>query len=509
LDTKGNVVTWNAGAELNKGYKPQEIIGQHFSVFYGEEDLKADKPRKELEICLREGRVEDEGWRIRKDGTRFFANVVITAVYDNGIHVGFGKVTRNLTERRAAEHRLIAAYEESSKLKSDFLANMSHEIRTPMHGMLSACTLLLDTELDAEQRDLAGIIEDSGKVLLQVINDILDYSKLSSGSFSLASDIVGVRTIINSVVRSLQTTLRSGVHIEVNFAPNLPKSAQGDPLRYRQIVQNLINNSAKFTEKGFIRVETSIDKEDADTYTILTEITDTGIGVPESARLALFTPFSQFDNSRTKLYKGTGLGLSISKSLVELMSGQIGFRPNPVRNGSVFWFTAVFKKIKVFDEVASLSIHLANLTSSSNMRPKPLDTPTDFFETKTLLLAEDNLINQKVMLRMLHSLGFLRVETAMDGAQALQLVHDNPRKYDIVLMDINMPIVDGVVATMKLRAAGFDKPIVALTANALKGDREEFLAKGMNDYISKPVDRVRLVKVLQSWLQTSNTIEAA
>jgi osomolarity two-component system sensor histidine kinase TcsA len=181
LDTRGNVVTWNAGAELSKGYKREEIVGKHFSIFYGEADLRAGKPEKVLEICLREGCVIDEGWRIRKDGSRFWAKVVITAVYKDNVHVGFGKVTCNLTERKEAELRLIAAYRESIKLKNDFLANISHEIRTPMHGMLSACTLLLDSRLTEEQREIANIIEEACRVLMQIINDSLDYSKLIAG----------------------------------------------------------------------------------------------------------------------------------------------------------------------------------------------------------------------------------------------------------------------------------------------------------------------------------------
>ena len=168
LDTKGNVKTWNAGAALLKGYSQEEIVGKHFSTFYTDEDIIAEKPRKEIEICLREGKVEDESWRLRKDGSRFWANVILTTVYRKGVHIGFSKVTRDLTERKAAESRLISAYEEAAKLKSAFLANMSHEIRTPMHGMLSALTLLMDTSLTPEQRELGGIIEESGYVLLEV-----------------------------------------------------------------------------------------------------------------------------------------------------------------------------------------------------------------------------------------------------------------------------------------------------------------------------------------------------
>lgn len=499
LDTEGNVVTWNAGAELNKRYKPHEIIGKHFSIFYGDDDLRANKPAKELEVCLREGRVEDEGWRYRKDGTRFWANVVITAIYDKGMHVGFGKVTRDLTERKAAESRLIAAYEESANLKSEFLANMSHEIRTPMHGMLSANTLLLETNLTQEQRDLVNIIEDSGQVLLHIINDILDYSKLSSGSFSLSSDIVGVTTILSSVIRNFQTVLKPGVHFELHLSPNLPKSAQGDPLRYRQIVQNLVSNAVKFTEKGFIRVYADLQEEDETTYTVYTEIKDTGVGISAAAGGNLFTPFNQFDNSKTKMYKGTGLGLSISKSLVELMDGQIGFMANSDRKGSVFWFTAMFKKIGPLDTVANLTKQLATMSATASNRTS-LESLKEVFETKTVMLAEDNIINQKVMLMMLRSLGFMRIDTATNGAGAVHLVNNSLKDYDLILMDINMPIIDGVMATIQIRSGGCQTPIIAMTANALKGDREEYIAKGMSDYIPKPVEKVLLTKVLRKWL---------
>jgi osomolarity two-component system, sensor histidine kinase TcsA len=499
LDTDGRVVTWNTGAELIKQYRPHEIIGKHFSIFYGEVDLKANKPGKELKICLLEGRVEDEGWRYRKDGTCFWANVVITAIYDKGAHVGFGKVTRDLTERKAAESRLIDAYKESANLKSEFLANMSHEIRTPMHGMISANMLLLDTQLTEEQLDLVNIIEDSGKILLQVINDILDYSKLASGSFSLSSNIVVITSILGSVINSFQALLKPSVHFELSSASDIPKSVQGDSLRYRQVLQNLVSNAVKFTDKGFIRVQVHLLSEDEHMYTIRTEVLDTGIGIPELDTRNLFTPFRQFDNSSTKSYQGTGLGLSISKSLVELMGGQIGFMPNPKRNGSVFWFTAKFEKIKALDEMTNLTAQLARSTSVTS-NSKPSSMLREIFKTKVLLLAEDNIINQKVMLKMLRSLGFVRVDVATDGAQAIQLVNGSPKDYDLILMDISMPVLDGIATTTQLRSAGVRVPIIAMTANALKGDREEFLARGMNDHVPKPVDRNILTKTLTKWL---------
>jgi osomolarity two-component system sensor histidine kinase TcsA len=220
LDTRGNVMTWNIAAELNKGYKSEEIIGKHFSTFYGEEDIRSRKPERELEICLREGKVEDEGWRYRKDGSRFWANVVITAIYKNDIHVGFGKDTRNLTERKEAELRLTAAYEESTKLKNDFLASISHEIRTPMHGVLSACSPLLDSRLTEEQRETANMIQESGYVLLRIINDILDYSEISAGSFAIKNDKLDIAKVVTSVVRTVQTTVQPGVFMRLILSLN-------------------------------------------------------------------------------------------------------------------------------------------------------------------------------------------------------------------------------------------------------------------------------------------------
>lgn len=236
IDTEGRILTWNAGAPILKQYKPREIIGQHFSVFYGDEDVAAKKPQTELEICLGEGKVEDEGWRYKKDGSRFWASVIIAPAYRDGQHVGFSKVTRDITERKAAEARVIAAFEEASKLKSDFLANMSHEIRTPMDGMLAAGMPLMDFGLTDEQNELAQIIEESGSLLLEVSNDILDYSKLASGFFTAVATI-SVWDLTSAVVRASQATLQNGVVLNAESGVAIPKNVQSDPLRFRQVLQ--------------------------------------------------------------------------------------------------------------------------------------------------------------------------------------------------------------------------------------------------------------------------------
>ncbi|KAI5457650.1 hypothetical protein BGZ63DRAFT_427685 [Mariannaea sp. PMI_226] len=508
LDTRGSVMTWNKGAELMKGYKKEEIVGKHFSTFYGEEDIRSRKPERELEICLREGRVEDEGWRYRRDGSRFWANVVITAIYDkNGIHVGFGKVTRNLTERKEAELRLIAAYEESTKLKNDFLANISHEIRTPMHGMLSACSLLLDGALTEEQRETANIIEESGRILLQVINDILDYSKLVAGSFSIHNDKVDISSVVSSVVRSVQTTLTPGVSIKLNVAPDVPPLAQGDPLRCRQIADNIVGNAGKFTDEGTISVKVSLVDEDTTAYKILTEVVDTGHGVSEDAAQKLFKPFTQCDTTYQKRRQGTGLGLSIAKSLAELMDGDVGYKANPECEGSIFWFSVQLKKLKSLERVRTLDDHEKESREPSPHHALEHDAATQWSHLQQIapktriLAAEDNIINQKVLVGMLHAFGFKHVTVVSDGAQAVSALSNALHAFDLILMDISMPVMNGYEATMCLRERGVGLPIIAMTAYALKGDMERCLEKGLDDYIAKPVNRQLLMRLLLKWLE--------
>lgn len=494
LDTSGCIATWNSGAAMLKGYSADEIIGQHFSVFYSDEDCRVQKPAKGLEICLREGKVEDEGWRHRQDGSRFWANVLITPVHQFGHHIGFAKVTRDLTERKAAEARLIAAFEESSKLKSDFLANMSHEIRTPMNGMLLALTTLMTTELNAQQQEYASIIEDSTSILLQVINDVLDYSKLSSGAFSLHTDALNVRSVIDAVMRNCKATLKPGVELTSDLPDDFPQFVKGDPLRYRQVVQNLVGNAVKFTESGRIQIQTSFcaDTDKPDTYCTMTEVIDTGIGVPGDSVNTLFTPFTRFTDSSTQRYQGTGLGLSICKGLAELMDGTVGFRPNPAGRGSIFWMTA---RVGRTEEVPG------GLTQPDVLEAfDPIEELRKVAPQKHILLVEDNMVNQMVMRKLLQSVGFERVDTAWDGAQAVRMVQQCPLSYNVVLMDVNMPVLSGLEATEQIRELHVDVPIIALTGNALKGDAETYLAKGMNDYLAKPIHRQQLLRMLWKWI---------
>ncbi|OJJ05282.1 hypothetical protein ASPVEDRAFT_86634 [Aspergillus versicolor CBS 583.65] len=500
LDPHGRIATWNAGAGVLKGYKAEEIIGKHFSLFYSPEDRASGKPAKALDVCMRDGRFEDEGWRYRRDGSRFWANALITPIYQFGQHVGFVKITRDLTERKEAEARMITAFEESSRLKTDFLANISHEIRTPMNGMQIALTMLADTGLSPQQAEHATIIQDSMALLLQIVNDVLDYSKLSSGSFSLHADMVDVRDVVGAVVRNSRPALNDGVELTTSIPPDLPQRLRGDPLRYRQVLQNLVGNAVKFTDKGSIRVSIScsLDEEDPAVSVIKTEVTDTGIGVPESAIHTLFTPFTCLATSTRRMYQGTGLGLSICKSLAELMQGTVGYAPNPDEHGSIFWFTA-----KMGGGSIALPSSPKQANPSATATPVQPDIATELRAVaprKQVLLVEDNMVNHTVMLKLLHSMGFERVDGAWNGAEAVRLVKQKPLSYDAVLMDISMPVMDGLTAMAHIRKMGLQIPIIAITGNALKGDAETYMAQGMNDCIDKPVNRDRLLKVLWKWI---------
>ncbi|KAL5344038.1 Two-component system protein A [Aspergillus crustosus] len=496
LDPLGHIATWNAGAGVLKGYKAEEIIGKHFSILYSPEDRASGKPARALKVCLREGRIEDEGWRYRRDGSRFWANVLITPIYQFGQHVGFVKITRDLTERKEAEARMISAFEESSRLKTDFLANISHEIRTPMNGMQIAMSMLADTGLSEQQQEHATIIEDSMSLLLRIVNDVLDYSKLSSGSFSLHSDVVDVNEVVGVVIRNCRSSLNKGVQLITAVAPDFPKRLRGDPLRYRQILQNFVGNAVKFTEHGSICISTTClpDPEDTACYEVRTEVSDTGIGVPDSAINTLFTPFTRFTNSKTRNYQGTGLGLSICKSLAELMGGTVGYSPNKNGQGSIFWFTA---------KMGDRSVSSPPKSRSPSRTPATGDLATNMkvlAPQKHVLLVEDNMVNHTVMLKLLHILGFQRVDGAWNGAEAVRMIKQKPLSYDIVLMDVSMPVMDGLTATVHIRELGLNMPIIAITGNALQGDAETYVAKGMNDCICKPVHRDQLLSLLWKWM---------
>jgi PAS domain S-box-containing protein len=328
LDSEGRVATWNAGAERFKGYTPEEIIGKHFRVFYPPEDIAAGKPERELEEAIRVGRVEDEGWRIRKDGTRFWASVVITALRDaSGTLVGFAKVTRDLSERRAAEQRRlddarrVAAAELANLTKSEFLAAMSHELRTPLNAIGGYADLLalgIKGSLSSQQAEYVQRIRRSQQHLLGIINDLLNYTRIEAGQVTYDLGLVALSGIVANVIPMIEPQAESrGVEVRAETKEGL--LALADSSKVEQIVLNLLSNAVKFTPRGG-RVTVELRRE-GDRAGL--RVSDTGIGIPAEKLQSIFEPFVQVGRSLNSPHEGTGLGLAISRDLARAMNGDL------------------------------------------------------------------------------------------------------------------------------------------------------------------------------------------
>jgi PAS domain S-box-containing protein len=340
LDPTGHVLSWNSGAERFKGYAAHEIIGKHFSVFYPEEEIAAGRPDRELAIAEQEGRIEDEGWRLRKDGTPFWANVVITALRDaHGDLVGFAKVTRDLTERRAAELRTaddarrVAVLEEANTAKAAFLAAMSHELRTPLNAIAGYADLLLagiGGQLTEQQRHYVDRMRGSQQHLLSIINDILNFTRLEAGQLAYDIGPVSLREVMQTVVPMVEPQARTKrLHIELLACPDDVVAA--DRAKVEQILLNLLSNAVKFTPRdGRLTVRC-----EPQSRTIALEVCDTGVGISEKDLLAIFHPFVQVGRSLSSAQEGTGLGLAISSDLAQGMGGTLTVR-SELGRGSTF-----------------------------------------------------------------------------------------------------------------------------------------------------------------------------
>ena len=406
-------------------------------------------------------------------------------------------VARNI---RGREQAMIQA-ESASRVKSDFLATMSHEIRTPLPGVLGTNSLLLGTDLDDKQRKYAETIKNSGDTLLGIINDILDLSKIENGKFEVEEVDFQLRQVLDSVSGGMESrAAQKGCDFDVEVAPDIPDVLRGDAGRIRQVLFNLVGNAIKFTDSGAIKVRVFQSSNDGDQLGIQFNISDTGIGLSPEQQKTIFGRFSQADSSTTRKFGGTGLGLAICKDIVEALGGSIGVNSSPGK-GSTFWFKIPCKTGNAdnVDERLLISAPVRQIAkkepqvnfpveAQSSLSDEGLDDPISL----RILLAEDNPVNQLIAVDTLEAAGY-QVDVASNGLEVIEAVTEHP--YDVILMDVFMPEMDGIAATKvicKMTGAVSEIPIIALTADAMAGECEKYIAAGMNDYVSKPFDDAQL-----------------
>jgi PAS domain S-box-containing protein len=476
LDPQGRVVSWNTGAQRIKGFHTDEILGRHFAVFYPQDNVAAGKPQHDLDHAAADGRYEDEGWRMRKDGSMFWANIVFTAIRDQAGNLrGFAKLTRDLTERNKVEATLTnarALAEKANLSKSDFLSSMSHELRSPLNAILGFAQLMESDSPPPTPAQSESIIQilNAGWYLLELINEILDLATIESGKLSMSLEPVSLPELLlecHSMIEPLAQ--RRGIRMGLPRS-DAPYCVHADRTRIKQVLINLLSNAIKYnTNGGSVAVDCTANSASG---RVRITVTDTGEGLPPEKVAQLFQPFNRL-GQEVKGEEGTGIGLVVSKRLVELMDGVIGVESR-VGQGSVFWVELL--------STAPLALPAAVATiSAAESEAAAMDG------LRTLLYVEDNPANLQLVERLIGRRKDLRLLSAVDGTRGVELAR--AKQPDVILMDINLPGISGFDALKILRddATTAHIPVLALSANAMPRDIERGLKAGFFRYLTKPI----------------------
>jgi PAS domain S-box-containing protein len=478
LEADGRVATWNSGAERIKGYKADEIIGKSFTVFYPDEALRTAKCELELSQAAANGRFEDEGWRLRKDGTRFWANVVISAVRDEKGHLlGFSKVTRDLTERRKAEDERTArlAAEQANRAKDEFLAMLGHELRNPLAPIVTALQLM-KLKSNAPPSKEQTIIERQVKYMLRLVDDLLDVSRITRGKVELQRERLDLRVVLARSIEVVAPLLEQrNHHFDVDVPPQ-PVSAFGDEARLTQIFVNLLTNAAKYTEPGG-HIVLALRRAGSQAEV---EVRDDGVGIAADLLPNIFDLFVQGGQGTDRSAGGLGIGLAVVKSLISLHGGTIEVRSPGLGEGSTF-----IARLPALEEAPQAEQSVQVGTEALKKPPSG----------RKVVVVDDNLDALEMIREALETLGD-DVRTATDGPSALSLIKD--WKPDVAVVDIGLPVMDGHELAARLHAdMGEAAPaLIALTGYGQQSDRDRSALAGFRAHLVKPIDLQLLAAVV-------------
>jgi PAS domain S-box-containing protein len=487
-DTRGRITTWNRGAELLWGWSGAEILGKNLAQLCPPELL--DEQRA-IFARLQDNRLVTpyDSFALAKNHRRIPVSVTVMSTRNEaGQFEGVSAVVRDTShhrELREALQRAKSDAEMASQLKSEFLANMSHEVRTPLNGVVGMADLLRSTPLTPEQSDYVATLLEATQALRVIVDDVLDFSKIEAGQLRIENVELDIIALARAAIDMFQRAAQQNHSLLRLATPDrAPERVLGDPNRIRQVLVNLLSNAIKFTRNGSIDVRLAARDDGASRLRLRIDVEDTGVGISPEAQAWIFQPFAQADGSITRRFGGTGLGLAISRKLVELMGGSIAFQSR-AGMGSSFWFELTLEKAKGVGSRAG--------SAQSSLLPKSA-------HGWRILVAEDNLINQKVVVAMLGGLG-ARVDVANNGRDAVERWRNGA--YDLILMDCQMPVMSGFEAAEAIRAAeqGPRTPIIAMTAQAYARDRERCTLAGMDDHLAKPLTKSELKNTLARWLR--------